>query len=119
VIPAQQLEARLKAVRARAAIRNYELRQLPHARGVWFRLRRLLVDADRVFILSPEQAREFIAQGYEPSPVGAELQPQKILLCLASDRAADLEGAREIKPGLSAEFLAATHIALVAFAQRE
>jgi len=116
--PVARLEIRRKAILARAAIRSHELRQWSHARGVWFRLRRLLVDAERVLVVSPEVAQELIDEGCCPSAVGLELSPEKTIFCLDEQRAAALRDAVEIRPVLSGELLGAPHLVLVRFGDR-
>ena len=109
------IRARVKAVRSRALIRRHELLQLAHARGVWFRLRRLLADAERVLVVSPGQAQALLDEGLSPSPVGMELHPTKVIVCVTAVRARRLASVREIRPGLTAELLGATHLVFVSF----
>jgi hypothetical protein len=111
-------EHRLREVRARAAIRNHEIRQIPHAGGVWFRLRRLLTGAERVLLISPECAAELLAEGFAPEAVGGELEPPKTIVAVPESRARRVEGAREVRPALSAEVLSAPAIAIVRFGGR-
>ena len=74
------LHARLRRIRERTLIRAWEYRQRHHSKGVWFRLRRVLVDAGQAFVISPEQADQLQAEGHLPLPVGQELEPQKRML---------------------------------------
>jgi hypothetical protein len=111
----EKLRARAEAVRSRALVRRHELRQLPYARGAWFRLRRLLAGATRALVVSPEQIEALRREGLAPSPVGAELHPEKAIICVTADRALGLTVVRELRPALSAELLAATHLVLVSF----
>jgi hypothetical protein len=115
-VPAvEKLRARAKAVRSRALIRRYELRQLPYSRGVWYRLRRLLAGSARVLVVSPEQMEVLLGAGLAPSQVGAELSPAKAIVCVTPERARGLPFVREISPALSAELLGEMYLVLVSF----
>jgi hypothetical protein len=109
------LERRLRAIRARAAIKRHEIRQIPHAGGVWFRLRRLLADAERVLLVSAEQAAELIAEGFSAEAIGAEFEPAKTIICVPADRVAGLAGVREARPAMSVEILSAPWLVIVRF----
>ena len=111
-----KLSQRARAVRSRAAVRCYELRQMTHARGVWFRLRRVLVDAERVLLVSPREAEQLLREGFKAEPVGDELSPAKTIVFVPEVRAALLESARDVRPALSAELLASPSLVLVRFA---
>jgi hypothetical protein len=103
---------RARRIRERALIRAWEYRQRHHAGGVWFRLRRVLVDAARAFVISEADAHQLERQGAQPLPVGRELSPAKRIFIVTS---AQLEAlaAREVPVRLTAEFLRATSIALM------
>lgn len=107
------LERRAQTVRSRAAVRCWEYRQRRHAKGTWFRFRRVLADAERAFIVSEDAARELLAEGYACQSVGAELAPAKIIVFVPKDRSDRLADKREISVRLSAEMLAATCLVLV------
>ncbi|MEZ4222217.1 MAG: hypothetical protein R3B13_14875 [Polyangiaceae bacterium] len=109
------LHARLDAMRARRSILRWEFRQRNLAKGVWFRLRRRLADAERVFVITPESAAQLIGEGIEPLAVGQQLQPPLNLFVLSGDRAVRLAEAREIAVRLSAELLTARNLVLVPF----
>jgi hypothetical protein len=109
------MERRLRSMRARAAIKRYEIRQIAHAGGVWFRLRRLLVDADRVLLVSPDQAARLLAEGFAAHAVGAEFEPAKTIIVVPPDLARRLPAAREVRPAMSAEILSAGCLVLVGF----
>ena len=53
-------ERRIRERRARMLERSSEYRHRSHARGVWFRLRRVLADASAAFVISEDEARTLI-----------------------------------------------------------
>jgi len=61
----QRMRARARAVRTRAHVRAWKYRQRNLAAGVWFRLRRVLADAKAAYVISDEDARRLLADGYE------------------------------------------------------
>jgi hypothetical protein len=103
---------RVRRIRERAVIRAWEYRQREHAGGVWFRLRRVLVDASRAFIISEADADQLQEHGALPLPVGGEVSPAKRLFFVTPQQLETL-AAREVPVRLTAEFLQATAIALV------
>jgi hypothetical protein len=103
---------RVRRIRERAVIRAWEYRQREHAGGVWFRLRRVLVDAARAFVISEAEADQLEQHGASPLPVGRELSPAKRLFFVTPERLDEL-AARELPVRLTAEFLQATAIVLV------
>jgi hypothetical protein len=113
----QSLEKRLKAARSRIAVRAWEYRQRNHAKGTWYRLRRLLVDARVAYALSEQSARLLLAEGYQPEPVGEQMEPPKTILFVPSERIDTVADKRRIPVRLSADFLAARYVALVPFGE--
>jgi hypothetical protein len=109
------LDRRVRQVRSRLALRDWEYRQRRHAAGVWFRLRRVLADASAAFEISESAARQLISEGHDAEPVGTELEPPKIMLFVPADRITRIPGAREIPVRLGPELLAARHLALTRF----
>jgi hypothetical protein len=103
---------RVRRIRERAVIRAWEYRQRNHASGVWFRLRRVLVDASRAFIIADADADRLEQQGAYPLPVGRELDPAKRLFFVTPEQLEAL-AACEVPVRLTAEFLRATAIALL------
>jgi hypothetical protein len=112
-------ERRLGDHRRRLLIRAWQYRQRDHAHGVWFRLRRTLAAAERLYVISAEDARMLLAEGLTPEPVGRELEPNKTIVFVPRDRVARIASARPIAPRLSAELLSATHLALIRFGTRD
>jgi hypothetical protein len=110
------LERRLRQLRSRILVRSWEYRQRRHARGAWFRLRRLLADAADAYAISPEATRDLLAEGFRPEPAGAEFHPPKVILVIPRGRAARIADARPVALRLAGDLLPADHIALVPFA---
>jgi hypothetical protein len=108
-------ERRLRELRSRLLVRAFDYRQRRHARGVWFRLRRLLAFAREAYALSPDEAERLIAEGRRPEPVGRELEPPRIILVVPPERVASLATARPLAVRLDAEMLSAECLALVPF----
>lgn len=114
-----RLERRARAVRARAAVRSWQYRQRHHAAGVWFRLRLVLTRAREAVVLSDDEARLLVAEGYRPHAAGAEMSPPKILLEVDEARVRRLSPRPRLPLALGPEFFAARAIALVPFAGRD
>lgn len=103
---------RVRRMRERAVIRAWEYRQRHHAGGVWFRLRRVLVDAARAFVITEADAHWLEQQGVRPLPVGGELSPAKRMFFVTPDQLEAL-AACELPVRLTADFLQASAIALL------
>jgi len=109
------LERRLRQMRSRILVRSWGYRQRSHARGVWFRLRRVLTDASEAYAIPAEAARRLVAEGHVAEPVGQALQPPKLIVRVPAARLATVDGARPLAVRLSADLLAAEGLALVPF----
>lgn len=109
------LERRIRQMRSRAAVRAWEYQQRHHAKGVWLRLRRILADAEAAYVIPEGEAERLVVEGFQPEPVGRELEPPKVILFLPADRVAQLTGAREIPVRLEVELLETPALALVRF----
>jgi hypothetical protein len=96
-------------------VRSFEYRQRRHARGVWYRLRRLLASAREAYALPRAEAERLIAEGYEAHPVGGELEPARTILVVPAERVARLGATRPLAVRLSAELLSAESLVLVPF----
>jgi len=112
------LEQRLRQFRSRVLARSWDYRQRHSARGVWFRLRRVLTDASEVYSVTREDAAELLAAGYRTEPVGQQLEPPKLIVFAPAARLVRLASARALTVRLSAELLAAECLVLVPFADR-
>ena len=109
------LEQRARRTRSRILIRSWDYRQRRHARGMWFRLRRVLADASTAHVISSEDARSLIAEGYRAEDVGAELEPPKVIVFVPAARLARIASARSVPVRLCREWLAAECVALTSF----
>lgn len=109
------LERRLRQMRSRVLIRAWHYRQLRHADGVWYRLRRSLADAKEIWEISPQDARQLATEGCPIEPVGEELAPPKQILRVPAGRVAEAPSARRIPVRLGTELLAAEALAFVPF----
>jgi hypothetical protein len=85
---------------------------------VWFRLRRVLADARAAYVVSGEDARRLMDEGYRFEPCGGELAPPKTLVFVSETRLSTLASRREIAVALGADFLLAGNVALVPFDKR-
>ena len=109
------LHLRARKVRSAAAIRAWEYRQRNHSKGVWFRLRRVLADAESAFVIPPAEVKRLEDEGYKKEPVGAEIEPQKVILFVPAARLEQITEKRLLRVALDAEFFAAPCVALVRF----
>ena len=109
------LERRLREQRARVLVRAHHYRQRRHAHGVWGRLRRVLADASAVYAVPVEEARALVAEGYATQPVGAELEPPKLIVMVPADRVRTTAGAEPVPIRMGAELLAAPCLVMVPF----
>jgi hypothetical protein len=109
------LERRIRERRARVLVRSWDYRQRRHARGMWFRLRRVLADANAAFAISCEDATRLIEEGYRAEPVGDELEPPKRIVFTRAERVAQIATARAVPVGLGPELLEAECLALTPF----
>jgi hypothetical protein len=107
---------RLREFRARWLIRAWDYRQRRHARGAWFRLRRVLAAAREAYALPGVEGARLLAEGCLPEPVGRELEPSRLVLFVPAHRVAGISGARRLAVRLSADLLSAECLALVPFA---
>jgi hypothetical protein len=105
----------VRSARGRAALAAWEYRQRHHAKGVWYRVRRVLAEASHAFALSDGAVQALLAEGYQPEAVGADLEPQKTLLFVPAERLATLPEKREIPVRIGADFLFSRNIALLRF----
>jgi hypothetical protein len=103
----------VRRMQGRALVRAWEYRQRDHAKGAWFRLRRVLVDAARAFAISEVDADRLEAQGLRPVSIGRELSPEKRIYFGTWAQIEQLE-ASELEVRLSAELLQSTAIVLLA-----
>jgi len=108
-------ERRLREQRARVLMRSQDYRQRHHARGVWFRLRRVLAGADAAYVIAEDDARTLAAEGCRIEPVGDALEPRKLIVIASRERIAMIASAQQVPVRLSGELLAAKCLALAPF----
>ena len=96
-------------------MRSQDYRQRHHARGVWFRLRRVLADAGAAYVIADEDARTLAAEGCRTEPVGEALEPQKLIVIASTERIGRIRSARQVPVRLGGELLAARCLALAPF----
>lgn len=109
------LERRVRQLRSRMIVRSWDYRQRRHARGAWFRLRRVLADARAAYVIPCDAARMLIAEGRQAEPVGGELEPPKLIVFVHAERLARIPSARPVPLRLGGELLAAGCLALTPF----
>jgi hypothetical protein len=115
----QKLQDRARRVREQELIRAWLYRQRNYSTGVWYRLRRVLVDAAQAWVIDECEADRLVGSGHIPLPVGNELVPPKRLFYM---NAADLKGLslhHQIAVRLSAELLQARSLVLVPHGEPE
>lgn len=111
----EALERRSKQTRQRVVKRAFEYRQRNHARGSWYRLRRLLADAVLVYEIPVAEAERLVSEGYPAEPAGLVLEPPKLLVFVPRERLASVSGARAVPVRLGPDVLGAPALALVRF----
>lgn len=109
------LEQRARQYRSRMLVRTWDYRQRHHARGVWYRLRRLLADTSRAYVVSSHDVAQLCAEGFAIEPVGNAIEPPKIIVCAPTTHVANLASAREVPVSLSGDLLSAACLVLVPF----
>ncbi|MGH9253327.1 MAG: hypothetical protein ACRD3C_02025 [Vicinamibacterales bacterium] len=115
----ERMRARARAVRAHARIRTWKYRQRNLAAGVWFRLRRVLADAEAAYAISDEEAGRLLDEGYECVACGREVAPAKTIVFVDAQRLDRLESRRPIRVDLGPAFLTAPAVALVRFDEKD
>lgn len=108
-------DRRIREQRARVLIRTHGYRQRRHAHGVWLRLRRVLADASAAYAVSEADAQALVAEGHASQPVGAELEPPKLIVTVPADRVLTMAGAAAVPIRMGGELLAAPCLVLVPF----
>jgi hypothetical protein len=109
------LYRRLREIRARAAIQKWEARQVNHAHGVWFRLQMLLAETRRALAISAEEASILRGSGFEPHPIGAELEPPKLLFVVSNGMLPPSIQGREVPLQDAQQILLSSVLVLIPF----
>lgn len=108
-------DRRIREQRARVLIRTHGYRQRRHAHGVWLRLRRVLADASAAYAVSEADAQALVAEGHASQPVGAELEPPKLIVTVPAERVRTMGSAAAVPIRMGGELLAAPCLVLVPF----
>jgi hypothetical protein len=74
-----------------------------------------LADAKAAYVISDEDARRLLAEGYEGVACGRDVAPAKTMVFVDERRLDRIESRRPIRVDLGPAFLAASAIALVKF----
>lgn len=109
----QALHERVRRVRERELIRSWEYRQRHHAKGAWYRFRRVLVDAAQAWVLDGQDADRLERGGRIPLPIGQEFAPPLRVFFLTEEQLAAAPSRRRVPVRLCAELLQARNLALV------
>jgi hypothetical protein len=113
-----RLQERARQMLSRTAIRRWKLRQQAHAGGAWYRLRRLLAGAERVFAVGDADLESLLAAGHRLEPAGAEVHPERRIVVAALEELDGLPSARELEVRLSADLLGERNWVLIPFQRR-
>lgn len=110
----QALHERARRIAERKLVRAWSYRQRNYSAGVWYRLRRVLVDAAEAWIIDEEDADRLEAGGHKPLPVGRELAPPKRIFFMVSEELEAAPSRRQVAVRLSSELLQASSLVLIA-----
>ena len=113
-----KMHKRARTARAADLVRRFEYRQRHHARGAWFRLRRLLSQAASAWQISAEDSERLRAEGMPPEPVGFEVEPSMTIHVVSPVRLQVLASRQPLAVRLSAELLRSRHLAVVLWPAR-
>ena len=102
-------------MRERGLIRAWEYRQRNYSKGVWHRLRRVLVDAAEAWALDDSDTDRLAAGGMVELAVGTELNPPKRIFFVSPRELVAAPSRRRVPLRLTGELLAVRNLALVAF----
>lgn len=111
----RSFERRVRQLRSRVVVRSWDYRQRRHARGVWFRLRRVLADASAAYVITRGEAERLVAEGHRIEPIGQEIEPPKLIVLAPAGRVAQMASARPVPVRLGVEVLAAECLVLIPF----
>jgi len=112
------LHDRVRRMRERALIRSWEYRQRNLSKGVWHRLRRVLVDAAQAWQVDDPDADRLERGGCVPLAVGLELVPPKRVFFATEEQLATLSSRRRVPLRLGAVLLQAGNLVLIAHDSR-
>ncbi len=109
------LHAQARRVRALATVRPWEYRQRNHSKGVWFRLRRVLADAESAFAIPCSAVEQLEQEGCRRESVGIEIEPHTAILFVPAERREEISEKRPLRVALDADFFATPCVALIRF----
>jgi hypothetical protein len=109
----ERLHSRIREARSRATVLKWEARQSTLARGVWYRLRRLLTFSRELWAVGDATMNELIASGFTVAPEGNQIEPPKRIVLLPPVHRDRLAGGRQLPLGLRHEFFAERNLVLV------
>ena len=112
----EALHERARRISERELIRGWEYRQRNSSHGVWYRLRRVLVDAAQAWVIDDPDADRLEGLGRPALPVGHQVDPPKRMFFVTPLELKAALSARRIPVQLGREFLAARNLALVSHA---
>jgi len=107
------LHERARRARERALIRAWEYRQRSYSKGVWYRLRRVLVEAAQAWIIDETDADRLETLGRVPHPVGRELEPPKRIFLLGEEESSMVRHREQVPVRLCSRLLNARSLLLV------
>jgi hypothetical protein len=110
---AESLHERARRMSERSLIRAWEYRQRNYSKGVWYRLRRILVDAAEAWIIEENDADRLESEGFVPLPVGREMAPPKRLFFMTEERLKKVAQRRQVPVRLCAELLQAANLGFI------
>lgn len=113
------LRERARLIGERALVRAWEYRQRGYSKGVWFRFRRVLVDAAEAWIIDEADADALERRGLVPHAVGRDLAPPKRLFFLSREELELLPHRRQVPVRLHRDLLLARSLALLPFSSVE
>lgn len=113
--PTETLHRRVRLMRERSLVRTWEYRQRNYSKGVWHRLRRVLVDASEAWALDESDTDRLAAGGAVELAVGTELHPPKRIFFVSPEKLIEAPSRRRIPLRLTGDLLVARNLALVAF----
>jgi hypothetical protein len=111
----EKLRERARLMRERSLVRSWEYRQRAYSNGVWFRFRRVLVDAAEAWIIDEADADALELRGHITHPVGRELAPPKRLFLLTREELEPVPHRRQVPVRLHGELLLARSLAFLPF----
>jgi hypothetical protein len=109
----ETLHERARRIAERRLIRAWNYRQRDLSAGVWYRLRRALVDAAEAWIIDEAGADLLERRGHAPLPVGREIEPPKRIYFVSREELPAPPPRRQTAVRLSGELLQAAYLALL------